>query len=61
MINVGPGNDREGTIKLGITNPLQQKKAAFEEIEKAGYKVDFALLPDQRIGSWAHFKAKFGY
>ncbi|MDU3446984.1 MAG: PTS mannose/fructose/sorbose transporter subunit IIB, partial [Enterococcus faecalis] len=20
-----------------------------------------ALLPDQRIGSWAHFKAKFGY
>ncbi|MGL9922080.1 PTS system, mannose-specific IIB component [Enterococcus sp. DIV1758] len=26
MINVGPGNDREGTIKLGITNPLQQKK-----------------------------------
>ncbi|MFS1200406.1 PTS system mannose/fructose/N-acetylgalactosamine-transporter subunit IIB [Enterococcus faecalis] len=62
MINVGPGNDSEGTIKLGDNQSFTaEEAAAFEEIEKAGYKVDFALLPDQRIGSWAHFKAKFGY
>ena len=54
--------DREGTIKLGDNQSFTaEEAAAFEEIEKAGYKVDFALLPDQRIGSWAHFKAKFGY
>ncbi|MCU6431833.1 PTS mannose/fructose/sorbose transporter subunit IIB, partial [Lacticaseibacillus paracasei] len=33
----------------------------FEAIEKAGYKVEFALLPDQRIGSWDKFKSRFGY
>ncbi|MGK0606641.1 PTS sugar transporter subunit IIB [Enterococcus gilvus] len=62
IVNVGPGNDREGTIKLGDNQSFTQKEAqAFEEIEKAGYEVDFALLPDQRIGPWTHFKSKFGY
>ncbi|PMD68195.1 PTS system mannose/fructose/N-acetylgalactosamine-transporter subunit IIB [Companilactobacillus nuruki] len=61
-VNVGPGNDREGAIKLGDNQSFTQEEAdAFEAIEKSGYKVDFALLPDKRIGSWDKFKSKFGY
>ncbi|WP_407893823.1 PTS system mannose/fructose/N-acetylgalactosamine-transporter subunit IIB [Lacticaseibacillus sp. N501-2] len=61
-VNVGPGNDRENTIKLGDNQSFTQAEGdAFEAMEKAGYKVDFALLPDQRIGSWDKFKSKFGY
>ncbi len=61
-VNVGPGNDRDGAIKLGDNQSFTQEEGdAFEDIEKAGYKVDFALLPDQRIGSWDRFKSKFGY
>lgn len=61
-IIVGPGNDRDNAIKLGDNQSFTQEEAgAFEDIEKAGYKVDFALLPDQRIGDWGKFKSKFGY
>lgn len=61
-VNVGPGNDRENTIKLGDNQSFTQAEGdAFEAMEKAGYKVDFALLPDQRIGGWDKFKSKFGY
>ena len=35
MINVGPGNDREGTIKLGDNQSFTaEEAAAFEEIER---------------------------
>lgn len=61
-VNVGPGNDRDGAIKLGDNQSFTKKEAmAFEAMEQAGYKVDFALLPDQRIGSWDKFKVRFGY
>lgn len=61
-VNVGPGNDREGAVKLGDNQSFTQEEGdAFEAMEKAGYTVDFALLPDQRIGAWKKFKAKFGY
>ncbi|WP_125710515.1 PTS system mannose/fructose/N-acetylgalactosamine-transporter subunit IIB [Lacticaseibacillus porcinae] len=61
-VNVGPGNDRENTVKLGDNQSFTQAEGdAFEALQKAGYKVDFALLPDQRIGSWDKFKSKFGY
>lgn len=61
-VNVGPGNEREGSIKLGDNQSFTQPEAdAFEAIEQAGYLVDFALLPDQRIGEWKNFKGKFGY
>lgn len=61
-VNVGPGNDREGAIKLGDNQSFTQVEAdAFESIEKAGYKVDFALLPDKRIGNWDKYKSRFGY
>jgi PTS system mannose-specific IIB component len=59
---VGPGNDRPGAIKLGDNQSFTQAEGdAFEAISKAGYKVDFALLPDQHIGDWDRFKSKFGY
>ncbi|GHN62896.1 mannose/fructose/sorbose-specific PTS system IIB component [Lactobacillus delbrueckii] len=62
VVNVGPGNDRPGAIKLGDNQSFTQEEGdAFEAIEKAGYTVDFALLPDQRIGEWSKFKSKFGY
>ncbi|MFT8726661.1 PTS system mannose/fructose/N-acetylgalactosamine-transporter subunit IIB [Liquorilactobacillus ghanensis] len=61
-IIVGPGNDRENTIKLGDNQSFNQEEgAAFEAIENKGYKVEFALLPDQRLGDWGKFKSKFGY
>ncbi|KRL14546.1 pts systemfructose- and mannose-inducible iib component [Schleiferilactobacillus perolens DSM 12744] len=61
-VNVGPGNDRPGAIKLGDNQSFTQAEGdAFEAISKAGYKVDFALLPDQHIGDWDRFKSKFGY
>lgn len=59
---VGPGNDRENAIKLGDNQSFTPEEGkAFEAIEKAGYKIEFALLPDQRIGSWDKFKSRFGY
>ncbi|WP_057770367.1 PTS system mannose/fructose/N-acetylgalactosamine-transporter subunit IIB [Lactobacillus selangorensis] len=59
---VGPGNDRENTIKLGDNQSFNQSEAdAFEAIQNAGYKVEFALLPDKRIGDWDKFKSRFNY
>lgn len=61
-VNVGPGNEREGSIKLGDNQSFTHEEAeAFEAMQNAGYKVDFALLPDQRIGEWKKFRSKFGY
>lgn len=61
-IVVGPGNDRENAIKLGDNQSFTQEEGdAFEAIEKSGYKVEFALLPNQHIGGWNKFKSKFGY
>lgn len=50
-MNVGPGNDRENTVKLGDNQSFTQAEGdAFEALQKAGlWGVDFALLPDQRI------------
>ncbi|WP_127849441.1 PTS system mannose/fructose/N-acetylgalactosamine-transporter subunit IIB [Lacticaseibacillus hulanensis] len=59
---VGPGNDRDNAIKLGDNQSFTQEEGdSFEAIEKAGYQVEFALLPDQRIGNWSKFKSRFGY
>lgn len=59
---VGPLNDRDDAIKLGNNQSVTQKEAdALQEIEKAGYKVKFQLLPDVAIGYWSQFKGKFGY
>jgi len=55
-IIVGPGNDRENAIKLGDNQSFTQEEGdALEAIEKYGYKVEFALLPDQRLGSWRKY------
>ena len=59
---VGPCNDREGAVKLGNNQSINQEEAdAFEKMAKAGYKIRFALLPDVSIGTWDDFKGKFGY
>ena len=59
---VGPCNDREGATKLGNNQSITQAEAdAFERIQKAGYTIKFALLPDVSIGTWDDFKSKFGY
>ena len=34
---------------------------ALEEIAKAGYEIEFRLIPDEGIGSWNKFKEQFGY
>ncbi|WEV39990.1 PTS sugar transporter subunit IIB [Lactobacillus sp. ESL0684] len=59
---VGPGNDRDGAIKLGSNQSFTQEEGdAFEAISQKGYKVHFALLPDKQLGYWDKFKGKFGY
>ncbi|KRL97138.1 PTS system mannose/fructose/N-acetylgalactosamine-transporter subunit IIB [Liquorilactobacillus satsumensis] len=61
-IIVGPANDRPGATKLGNNQSITQEEAqAIEDIEKAGYKVKFQLLPDVSIGYWDSFKGKFGF
>lgn len=60
-IIVGPCNDRPGAVKLGNNQSITQEEAeALEEIQKAGYKVKFQLLPDVSIGYFDDFKSKFG-
>ncbi|WDF82605.1 PTS sugar transporter subunit IIB [Lacticaseibacillus pabuli] len=59
---VGPGNDRDGAIKLGDNQSFTQEEGdAFEAMQQAGYNVQFALLPDKKIGGWDKFKSRFGY
>ncbi|MDH6367657.1 MULTISPECIES: PTS sugar transporter subunit IIB [Breznakia] len=59
---VGPCNDRENAVKLGNNQSITQIEAdCLEAIEKAGYAVEFSLLPDVSIGAWSNFKSKFGY
>lgn len=59
---VGPCNDRADAVKLGNNQSITQQEAdALEKLNKAGYNVKFALLPDVSIGYWQDFKGKFGY
>lgn len=57
---VGPCNDREGAVKLGNNQSITQEEAeALDAINKKGYGVKFALLPDVSIGTWDDFKGRF--
>lgn len=59
---VGPCNDRDDAVKLGNNQSITQEEAqALEDISKAGYQVEFSLLPDVSIGNWDKFKGKFGF
>ena len=57
---VGPCNDRPGTVKLGNNQSITQEEAqALEDISKAGYTVEFALLKETSIGEWPKFRDRF--
>ena len=57
---IGPGNDRPGAVKLGNNQSFTQEEGqAFEDITKAGYTVQFALLKEKAIGEWPKFREKF--
>ncbi len=59
-IIVGPANDRPGAVKLGNNQSFTQEEGqAFEDITKAGYTVQFALLKEKAIGEWPKFREKF--
>ena len=59
---IGPCNDRPDAVKLGNNQSITQAEAdALEEIAKAGYEIEFRLIPDEGIGSWNKFKEQFGY
>ena len=59
---IGPCNDRPDAIKLGNNQSITQEEAdALEAIARAGYEVEFRLIPDEGIGSWDKFKGQFGY
>lgn len=49
--------------KLGNNQSITQEEVLvvrLEDIQKAGYKVKFQLLPDVSIGYFDDFKSKFG-
>lgn len=59
---IGPCNDRPGTTKLGNNQSITQDEAqALENIMKAGYNVEFALLKEEAIGNWKKFRGQFGF
>lgn len=59
---IGPCNDRSDATKLGNNQSITQAEAdALEAITKAGYDVEFRLIPDESIGNWDKFKGQFGY
>lgn len=61
-VNVGPCNDRPGATKLGNNQSITQEEAnALENIFKAGYNIEFALLKDEAIGNWKKFRSLFGF
>lgn len=61
-IIVGPANARPGAIKLGGNQSITQDEGeALEEISKAGYEIEFALVPESSIGTWSKFRSQFGF
>lgn len=59
---IGPCNDRPNAVKLGNNQSITQEEAdALEAMAKAGYDVEFRLIPDDGIGNWSKFKNQFGY
>ena len=51
---------RPGAVKLGNNQSFTQEEGqAFEDITKAGYTVQFALLKEKAIGEWPKFREKF--
>ncbi len=57
---VGPCNDCPGTVKLGNNQSITQEEAqAFEDITKAGYTMEFALLKETSIDEWPKFRGQF--
>ena len=59
---IGPCNDRPGATKLGNNQSITQEEAqALEDIMKAGYSVEFALLKEEAIGNWTKFRGQFGF
>ena len=41
--------------------PAQEEAQALENIMKAGYEVEFALLKEEAIGNWKKFRGQFGF
>lgn len=59
---IGPANDRPGATKLGNNQSITQEEAdALERISKAGYDIEFSLIPEANIGDWKKFRSRFGY
>lgn len=59
---IGPCNDRPGATKLGNNQSITQEEAqAIEDMTKAGYEVEFALLKEESIGTWPKFRGQFGF
>ncbi|MGN0465916.1 MAG: PTS system mannose/fructose/N-acetylgalactosamine-transporter subunit IIB [Lachnospiraceae bacterium] len=59
---IGPCNDRPGAKKLGNNQSITQEEAqAIEDMTKAGYEVEFALLKEESIGTWPKFRGQFGF
>lgn len=57
---IGPCNDRPGAVKLGNNQSITQEEAqALEDITKAGYTVEFALIKEKSIGEWPKFRDQF--
>lgn len=59
-IYVGPCNDRENTTNVGNNQCLTEDEAkAIDAIHNHGYKVEFALVKEESIGTWDKHKQRF--
>jgi len=57
---VGPTSDRPGAVLLGNNQSVSPLEAqAYEDIAKAGYDVEFALIKEAAIGPWSKFRDRF--
>ena len=57
---VDPCNERSGIGKLVNKQSITAEEAqAFEDMTKAGYTVEFALVKETSIGEWPKFRGQF--
>lgn len=59
-INVGPMSSKAQTVTVAPNAcVLKEEAEAFDFLENKGYKVEFQLVPDNKIVNWKDIKTKY--
>ena len=60
VLNVGPQSARKDTINVNKNADITKEDAVyFERIHKAGYQIEFQLVPDTTKVKWSDVREKF--